>query len=251
MTDRTLATLCLAAASLVLFATVVFLRNSPWLFIPAALLPLIFVVLIARRPVTGRMDYRFGMALAIAALVVGAMRTEIVDVDGNRMVAMIAALAALSFLCVLAVPTLRRRRRNLFVIGIMAVVYSYGSLVYANSVFDRSEPRHHVVRILQIAERGRGLRRWALVSIEPWGPESAARGFRGPEGLVDDTKPGNSVCIVARDGALGVRWFRFESCGSPAFADPDRQGRRRAPDQPATTTVWMTLSFSNTTTKVG
>jgi hypothetical protein len=200
MTDRTLAILWLTAASLVLIATIVFLRNSPWIFIPAAALPPILVVLIARRPVVGRMDYRFGIVLAISALVLGATRGEIVDVDGNRMVAMIAALAALSFLSVLAVPTLRRRRRNLLIIGVAAAAYSHGTLVYANSVFDRSEPRHHPVRILQITERGLGKRRWALVTIEPWGPEAAARG---------------------------------------------------APDQPATTTVWMTLSFSNTTTKFG
>jgi hypothetical protein len=217
MTDRTLAALWLVAAWLVFIATFVFARNSPWLFIPAALLPPVLVVLIARRPVTGGMDYRFGMAVAIAALVVGAMRGEIVDVDGNRMVAMIAALAVLSFLAVLAVPTLRRRRRNLLAMGVMAAAYGYGTVVCANSVFDRSEPRHHEVRILGIAERGWGVRRWASVTIEPWGPEAAARTFRGPEGLAHDAKPGNSVCIVARDGALGVRWFRFESCESRGF----------------------------------
>jgi hypothetical protein len=171
MTDRTLAALWLVAAWLVFIATFVFARNSPWLFIPAALLPPVLVVLIARRPVTGGMDYRFGMAVAIAALVVGAMRGEIVDVDGNRMVAMIAALAVLSFLAVLAVPTLRRRRRNLLAMGVMAAAYGYGTVVCANSVFDRSEPRHHEVRILGIAERGWGVRRWASVTMRS--PETA------------------------------------------------------------------------------
>jgi hypothetical protein len=90
--------------------------------------------------------------------------------------------------------------------------YGYAAVVKLNCVLDHSPATVYETVVSDKSPRGPAL------DIQPWGPEPEAKSImtpyhtRVPQQIFDAVPVGGPICVVQRDGALGIRWYTAQAC---------------------------------------
>ncbi|MFP5238045.1 MAG: hypothetical protein ACLGSD_19280 [Acidobacteriota bacterium] len=117
-----------------------------------------------------------------------------------------AVSAALTYLAVIVDPTIGRKKAMIAVIIILAAAYGYGAVVVANGVFDSSPKIEYATTLLnKHVDQGKHVS--YHLELGPWGPETKPNDIEVTAATYGAIKPGDSITLALRHGALGVRWY--------------------------------------------
>jgi len=218
---RHLATALNGVAIVLLLGTLVLADPGYPLLAAVAALPWVAIALVARfqplyRFAGTRNDERVDLTLplilpglALTVHAVSAVNT--VGWQGPLLLAGAGGLA-LTALAGRIDPWLRQQRWAVLLVGVFACVYGYGAALEVNSLADRSAAQVYRVKVLaQFVSESSKVKSWYL-TLAPWGPVAASEDVSVPETLYERTRPGDTVCVQLRPGALQVAWYRVEPC---------------------------------------
>jgi len=99
-------------------------------------------------------------------------------------------------------------RVDLVIAIVLCFAYGYATVLQLNCVLDRSTA--DIYKPMVLSKRSETGRRY--LGIGPWGPEQRAATVRVSFEVFRAVQPGDSVCVVARKGALGMAWYTIETC---------------------------------------
>jgi hypothetical protein len=112
----------------------------------------------------------------------------------------------------------RRHPYTLVIAVILSSVYGYATILQLNVVLDRSEDTVFQSRVsAKFHTRGK----WSL-EVAAWTPEQESQRVSVPYELYNAVRPGDPVCIVQRNGALGIPWYTAQPCpwkGGPVYLE--------------------------------
>jgi hypothetical protein len=121
-----------------------------------------------------------------------------------------AALVGLAFWCD---PWLKQHRGTALLLLLLCCGYGYGAGMVVNALLDQSTPAtYRVIVTAEHMNRGRGTTYY--LQLAPWGPNVGGQDVRVSSSRYAATKPGDTVCVVLKSGALGVAWSALGSCGN-------------------------------------
>jgi hypothetical protein len=109
-------------------------------------------------------------------------------------------------------PWFRQQRLGFLLVGVFACVYGYGAGLEINALADRSVAQVHRVKVLEkfVTENSK-VKSWYL-TLAPWGLVSERVDVSVAEAQYQRTKPGDSVCVQLKSGALQVPWYGVGPC---------------------------------------
>ncbi len=90
--------------------------------------------------------------------------------------------------------------------------YAYLAVVQLNCVLDRSPAAVYETLVSDKSPRG------PAVDMQPWGPAPEPKSIMTPyhalvpRQIFDAVQAGGPICVVQRDGALGIRWYTAQVC---------------------------------------
>lgn len=129
----------------------------------------------------------------------------------------LACVVGLILFASLATAEVRAKGNPLFLVMALplSLGYGYAATVQLNCLLDRSP-----VTVYQslLSHKSTGLRGGWRLRIEPWGPGTGARSLMSPytvgvsREVFDSINDGGLVCVVQRDGALGISWYTAQAC---------------------------------------
>jgi hypothetical protein len=202
-------------------------------------LPWIAIVLVARfQPL-----YRFGggssndrhLDLTAPLILPGFILTlravfhdiETLDWKGPAMLAFAGGLL-LTGAAVQIDPWFRKQRWSVLLCGLMICLYGYGAGLELNAIADRSAPQvFQVVVLAKHASEDSRSTTWYL-TLNPWGPVTTREDVSVLGALYRATRPGDTVCVLLRRGAIGMPWYEVTACREARV----RGDNSRGPSEP-------------------
>jgi hypothetical protein len=150
-----------------------------------------------------------GIILMLRAL--SAFQT--LDWRGPLMLACVGGLA-LAGAAARVDPWFRKRRWEVLLLGLITCSYGYGAGLELNALADRSVPRVFPAWVL--AKRISHDSKWTTwyLTLKPWGPVADIDEVSVSEALYQLTRPGDTVCVLLRSGALRIEWYQVATCSS-------------------------------------
>lgn len=111
-------------------------------------------------------------------------------------------------------PWFRKRRWEVLLAGLLTCSYGYGAGLELNALADQSVPRVFRTEVLEKhVNEDRHWTTWYL-TLKPWGPVAEADEVSVSKALYQLMRPGDTVCVLLRSGALQIEWYQVTSCGS-------------------------------------
>ncbi len=99
----------------------------------------------------------------------------------------------------------------IYILAVAAFAYGYCAGMILDAGLDRSTPQIYPVTVLgKYESRARGTS-WYL-NVSPWGPRTGAGHVPVSPARYRATRPGDTVCVYLKSGALGVAWYAADSC---------------------------------------
>jgi hypothetical protein len=213
---------CVTAATIALTVVAAFLPDTHHLAAATLIaLPWVAVWLVARyQPL-----YRFGGKsneghpdLTAALMVPGFMlawhslnNAHTFDSSGPWMLALMGGLA-LTAAALRADPWVRQQPLTAVVLCLLLLAYGYGAGMEIDVLADPTKPHIYPTQVLgKRVSRGSRTNTYYL-SVEPWGPITEAGEISVSGARYGATSTGDTVCVYAGKGALGVRWYQIEDC---------------------------------------
>jgi len=86
------------------------------------------------------------------------------------------------------------------------VIYSYGSTVIANCMYDNTQPEIYRTLVLSKHPSGSKHRRYYL-KLDKWGHHTEPEDVSVATSLYDETQVGDWVYVYVKKGTLGVPWY--------------------------------------------
>jgi hypothetical protein len=125
---------------------------------------------------------------------------------GNRVGSVV--LVGLAFW---ADPWLKKHHGIVALLLILCCAYGYGAGLQVNALLDRSAPQTYRVMVnSKYVSHGKSTS--YHLKLAPWGPNEGEQNLMESKGLYMRIKPGDTVCMVLRSGALNVAWSELGSC---------------------------------------
>jgi hypothetical protein len=90
--------------------------------------------------------------------------------------------------------------------------YAYSAVVQLNCVLDRSPATVYETLVSDKSPRGPSL------YMQPWGPAPEPKSIMTPyhalvpRQIFDAVQEGGPICVVQREGALGIAWYTAQVC---------------------------------------
>lgn len=142
------------------------------------------------------------------------------QVDWTRIVRPMCVLSiALFLVSITADRTMRRQRNGLGIAALflLTMFHSYVTVRVLNILLDRSQA---VVQTSSLITKSNpNARIFDLnLAIKPWGPISDIKRASVPLRVFRSIQPGGAVCLVLREGGLGIPWYTAQTC--PWNGDP-------------------------------
>jgi hypothetical protein len=111
-------------------------------------------------------------------------------------------------------PWFRKRRWEVLLLGLLTCSYGYGAGLELNALADQSVPRVFPTKVLEkrVSEDAKWTT-WYL-TLKPWGPVAEADEVSVSKALYELMRPGDTVCVLLRSGALRIEWYQVATCGS-------------------------------------
>ena len=197
-----------------------------WLLIAVlALLP--WVCLLAMRLLPGMLQLGDGSqsrslrpdvaSIMIVPIVLLALRAfhDIHTLDWQVELRWIAAMALLFGVALYRVGAGQALKRSVMVfLGVLCLVFGYGSTVMADALLDRTEGEVYRTQLLAKHVTSGRYRNYSL-TIGPWGNSAGIERVSVTRELYSQLNVGHAVCIDVHPGALGVPWYEVIQCQSP------------------------------------
>jgi hypothetical protein len=152
----------------------------------------------------------------------------------NETSALLAAFIVSAILCLAAAliesDRLARRDRFVMIFWLLpAMLYSHAAAIQLNCVLDNSPATvYRSVVIKKPLEYGTMYHPHYWLRVEPWGAEHGAKDAGVSSRTYHSVHVGETVCVVQREGWLGLRWFTVQTCpwrGGPVFLGEVRGSR--------------------------
>jgi hypothetical protein len=93
----------------------------------------------------------------------------------------------------------------------LVMAYGYGVVALGNAVLDRSNGASYATTV-----NGKhvtsGRNRTPKLRLAPWGPRTTEDDVTVPWDLYRSVGVGQTVCVLLRPGAFGIRWYRLAPC---------------------------------------
>jgi hypothetical protein len=206
-----------------------FLLSDPglWLLATVAALPWIAIVLVARfqplyRFAGGRIDERVDLILplVVPGLILTVHAVSTLNAVGWQRPLVLACAGGLALTGVSARidPWLRKQRWAVLVVGLFACVYGYAVGLEINAFADGSAPQMYRVKVISKEEtESSHVKSWDL-TLEAWGPVADRESVSVTQAQYQRIKPGDTLCVQLKAGALRIPWYRVGSCDDPAPA---------------------------------
>jgi hypothetical protein len=120
-----------------------------------------------------------------------------------------AILAGVAFWCD---PWLKKHRGTTVLLLILCCGYGYGAGMQLNALLDRSTlETYRVIVVSKYVSQGRSTS--YHLKLAPWGPNVGGQNLMVSYSQYAAVRPGNTVCMLLRSGALGVAWSELGRCG--------------------------------------
>jgi hypothetical protein len=198
-----------------------FPRPYPLAIAALAILPLVAIMLVVwsnglyvvvgirgdRRPRLDVLFFGCGMVLCIRAVE-----------DIGLFQRALPVVPAIIFGCGLMLVALVRDRRmwegSWALVWLTAILYSYGAIVQANTLFDSSKPQIFEANVVGKRSYGSALHTawWYYLRLSAWGPRREVNDLFVPSALYHSVLPGQKVCVSVYPGALKIHWFSVREC---------------------------------------
>lgn len=203
-------------------------RPYPLVIALLAAIPLIAIVLAATLPKLCRL---FGSAtdarpsLAVAATAPGVVLGVRAVFDISLLDWPLALAAAVAGVTVVALvltmidPWLRAHLRQVPLIAIVALPYTFGVIVLGNVLLDQEPAQMFQAPVLSKRVQTGRPTTWHL-NLGPWGTRPAAEEVSVSKALYDEVEVGQSACVFTKSGPVGIPWFVTRHCPHVAAAPP-------------------------------
>ena len=119
-----------------------------------------------------------------------------------------ALLIGLAFWCD---PWLKKHRGTAVLLLILGCSYGYGAGVQVNALLDRSTPQAFRVLVTE-KHVSHGKSTTYHLKLAPWGPNVNGQDLMVSLSRYAEIKPGDTVCMLLRPGALRVAWSELGRC---------------------------------------
>jgi hypothetical protein len=117
-------------------------------------------------------------------------------------------------------PWFRDQRWGVLATGLFACAYGFGTGMEFNALADRSTPEVYRVKVhAKYVSESSHVPTWYL-TVEPWGPVADSEDISVSKAQYQLTKPGDTVCVLLKSGALKIAWYRVEPCVDPDSRSP-------------------------------
>lgn len=111
-------------------------------------------------------------------------------------------------------PWFRKRHWEVLLAGLLTCSYGYGAGLELNALADQSVPRVFRTEVLEKhVNEDRNWTTWYL-TLKPWGPVAEADEVSVSKALYQLMRPGDTVYVLLRSGALRIEWYQVTTCGS-------------------------------------
>jgi hypothetical protein len=108
-------------------------------------------------------------------------------------------------------PWLKKHRGTTVLLLILCCSYGYGAGLQVNAILDRSTP--HTYRVIVTSKNvSHGRSTSYHLNLAPWGPNASGQNLMVAYSQYAAVKPGDTVCMLLRAGALGVAWSELSRC---------------------------------------
>jgi hypothetical protein len=110
-----------------------------------------------------------------------------------------------------ALPSARDKLGIAAVTLALVMAYGYGVVALGNAVLDRSTGASYTTTVYgKHVTSGRN--RTPKLRLGPWGPRTTEDDVTVPRDLYRSASVGQTVCVLLRPGAFGIRWYRLAPC---------------------------------------
>jgi hypothetical protein len=119
--------------------------------------------------------------------------------------------ATLLFLAIVAADRFlsKRTETGLILPLLLSCIYAYGVVLDLNVRLDRSPARTFQSRVVDMIYRAKV---GPTLVIDPCGPLNERNRVRVSQAEFSKFQRGGPVCVLVRDGAFGLSWYRAQSC---------------------------------------
>jgi hypothetical protein len=98
--------------------------------------------------------------------------------------------------------------KGLIALALFAVVYGYGLVRELNIELDRSQATVYETTVLSKTR----MRTTYGLHYAAWGPGSEESSIAVTRALAHSVHQGDRICIVVKQGALGMGWYTAQAC---------------------------------------
>jgi hypothetical protein len=115
------------------------------------------------------------------------------------------------FAALMADPALRARKGIALLLLLLTSAYGAGAGLEANALLDKNPETIYQAKVLaKNIESGRHTE--YKLHLSPWGPKKETDMVSVRRKFYESVKPGESVCVALRPGALHVAWYAVRRC---------------------------------------
>ena len=108
-------------------------------------------------------------------------------------------------------PWLKNHRGTTLLLLLLCCSYGYGAGMQVNALLDGSAPQTYRVGVTA-KHVSHGKSTSYHLTLAPWGPKVSGQDLMVPYSQYAVVKPGDTVCMLLRSGALGVAWSELGRC---------------------------------------
>jgi hypothetical protein len=108
-------------------------------------------------------------------------------------------------------PWLKKHRGIAALLLFLCCSYGYGAGLEVNAMLDQSPPQSYRV-VVAAKHVNQGKSTSYHLTLAPWGPYVSGQDLRVSHSRYAATRPGDTVCMFLRAGALHVAWSELGSC---------------------------------------
>jgi len=152
--------------------------------------------------------------LPVVGLLYAVLRDySIYNFSGKGWAILVAATLLTSAICIIAcaksIAPEDRKGLIVFFVIIMSAAYSFGSVVFINCFYDRSEPEIWRAQVLQkrVSTGNYGTTSNYYLELSAWGRFKKGEDFEVPKKVYNDVNNGDTVNVFLRQGKWNIPWY--------------------------------------------
>lgn len=110
-------------------------------------------------------------------------------------------------------PWARSQNASFYLLGVFLWLYGFGAALGSNAFADQSTAQVYPVTVISKHKSGGGKGTALNLHLTPWGPFTYGDDATVTAALYRSVKPGDTVCVYLKRGALRIPWYKVDHCG--------------------------------------